>query len=362
MVSKIKSEISCKMKYIKNPVTLLLSFYILLSCKKAGADNGTTKTPPANLAVSAVVSTDGSGNAAFTATADNTVSFDYEFGDGTFKTAASGTASNIYTLAGTNTYTVTVTATSSSALTIKKSIPVTITVAAKELKLFWSEEFNTDGAPDTLKWGYDLGTGSNGWGNAELEYYTSRPENAIVQGGVLKINAIKESYNGSAYTSARLLSKDKFAFTYGKIETRAKLPAGTGTWPAIWMLGSDVNTNPWPACGEIDIMEHLGRTLNTIYGTLHYPGHFGATADGTTTVIPNAATEFHIYSLEWSATSIKIFADNVLFHTTVNSGSLPFNRDFFFILNVAMGGNFGGPVDAAINNATMEVDYIRVYK
>ena len=350
------------MKYIKISVALLLSFFILLSCKKATTDNTATKTPPTNLAVSAVVSTDGSGSVAFTATADNTVSFNYEFGDGTFKTAANGIASNIYTLVGTNTYTVTVTATSSSALTIKKSIPVTITVVATALKLFWSEEFNTDGAPDPAKWGYDLGTGSNGWGNAELEYYTSRPENAIVQGGVLKINAIKESYNGSAYTSARLLSKDKFAFTYGKVETRAKLPAGTGTWPAIWMLGSDVNTNAWPACGEIDIMEHLGRTLNTIYGTLHYPGRFGGNADGTTTVIANATTEFHIYSLEWSATSIKIFVDNVLYHTTPNSSSIPFNHDFFFIVNVAMGGGFGGPVDPAFTKSTMEVDYIRVYK
>lgn len=350
------------MKYIKNSVALLLSFFILLSCKKAGTDNAPIKTPPSNLAVNAVVSTDGSGTVTFTATADNSVSFNYEFGDGTFKTSANGIASYIYTLAGTNTYTVTVTATSSSALTLKKSIPVTITVIAAVPKLFWSEEFNTDGAPDPAKWGYDLGNGSNGWGNQELEYYTSRPENAIVQGGVLKINAIKESYNGSAYTSARLLSKDKFAFTYGKIEARAKLPAGVGTWPAIWMLGSDINTSPWPACGEMDIMEHLGRTQNTIYGTLHYPGHFAGTADGSTTVITNASTEFHIYSMEWSATSIKIFVDNVLFHTTANSSGLPFNHDFFFILNVAMGGNFGGPVDVNISNATMEVDYIRVYK
>ncbi len=349
------------MKYIKKTVTLLFTFFILISCKKAGADNGAANAP-SNLVITATISTDGSGKVTFIATAYNAVSYDYEFGNGVIKIGGTNTTTYQYTFTGTNTFTVTVTAKSSAGLSIKKSIPVTITVAAIVPTLFWSEEFNTDGAPDPTKWGYDLGTGSNGWGNAELEYYTSRPENSIVQGGVLKINAIKENYNGSAYTSARLLSKDKFSFTYGKVEIRAKLAAGIGTWPAIWMLGSDINTNPWPACGEIDIMEHLGRTLNTIYGTLHYPGHFGGSADGTTTVIANATTEFHIYSLEWSATSIKIFVDNVLFHTTANSSSLPFNNDFFFILNVAMGGGFGGPVDPAFTNSTMEVDYIRVYK
>ncbi len=348
------------MKYIQKVVTILFSFFVLLSCKKAGADNGAIKIPPANLVLNAVVSTDGSGTVAFTATADNAVSYGFEFGDGNTSALITGTTSHQYTLAGSNIFTVTVTAQSSSALVIKKTIQVTVTVIPPVPVLFWSEEFNTDGAPDPAKWGYDLG--ANGWGNAELEDYTSRPENAIVQGGVLKINAIKENYNGSAYTSARLVTKDKFSFKYGKVEVRAKLPSGVGTWPAIWMLGSDIGSAGWPASGEIDIMEHLGRTLNTIYGTLHYPGHSGGSADGTTTVIANATTEFHIYSLEWSASSIKIFVDDQLYHTTANSSNLPFNHDFFFIVNVAIGGGFGGPVDPAFTRSTMEVDYIRVYK
>lgn len=346
------------MTYFKNALILLGFFLILASCKKSG----TEETPPANLVVNANISTDGTGKVIFTATADNAVTYDYELGNGVIKTATSGNINYQYTTVGTNTYTVTVTAKSSAALTIKKSIQVTVTVAEAVPTLVWSDEFDKDGAPDPTKWGYDLGTGSNGWGNSELEYYTNRPENAVVQGGVLKINAIKESYNGSAYTSARLLSKDKFAFTYGKVEVRAKLPAGVGTWPAIWMLGNDVGTTGWPGCGEIDIMEHLGRTLNTIYGTLHYPGHFGGSADGTTTIIANATTAFHIYSLEWTAYAVKISVDGQLFHTTVNYSGIPFNHDFFFILNVAMGGGFGGPVDPAFTNATMEVDYIRVYK
>jgi beta-glucanase (GH16 family) len=237
---------------------------------------------------------------------------------------------------------------------------VTVNVKAVTPGLFWSEEFNTDGPPDPAKWGYDLGAG--GWGNAELEYYTDRPANAIVQNGVLKINAVKENYNGSAYTSARLLSKNKFAFTYGKVEVRAKLPAGVGTWPAIWMLGSDISSAGWPNCGEIDIMEHRGSELNKIFGTLHYPGRSGGNADGGTKVISNATTEFHTYSIDWSATAIKIYVDDQLYHTVANSASIPFNHDFFFILNIAMGGGFGGTVDPAFTNATMEIDYIRVYK
>ncbi len=228
--------------------------------------------------------------------------------------------------------------------------------------LFWSDEFNTDGAPDPAKWGYDLGTGNGGWGNQELQYYTSRSENVIVQGGVLKIKAIKENYSGSAYTSTRLLSLNKFAFTYGKIEVKTKLPAGIGTWPAVWMLGTNVNTTGWPACGEIDIVEHRGSELNKIFGTLHYPGRSGGNADGNTKIILNATTEFHIYTAEWTSSAIKISVDNQLFHTVVNSSAIPFNHDFFLLINLAMGGTFGGAVDPAFTNTTLEVDYIRVYK
>ena len=349
------------MTYLKKSFCLIVCFLVLISCNK-GSSAATANLTPANLVVTAIISTDGSGSVAFTATATNTTSYAYEFGNGDIKTATTGSINYQYTLAGTNTYSVIVTAISSTGLTAKASTQVTVTTNAAAPKLLWSEEFNTDGAPDPAKWGYDLGTGSNGWGNAELEYYTSRPENVIVQGGVLKINVLKENYNGSAYTSARLLSKDKFAFTYGKVEIKAKFSAGAGTWPAIWMLGSDVATTPWPGCGEIDIMEHLGRTLNTIYGTLHYPGHSGGSADGSTTVIADATTAFHIYSLEWTPAAIKISVDGLLFHTTVNSSAVPFNHDFFFIVNFAMGGGFGGPVDPAFTAGTMEVDYIRVYK
>ena len=226
--------------------------------------------------------------------------------------------------------------------------------------LVWSDEFNTDGAPDTSKWGYDLGAG--GWGNGESQYYTNSANNVIVEGGNLKITAKAQNLSGSNYTSARLKSENKFEFKYGKVEVRAKLPAGGGTWPAIWMLGENYATNTWPACGEIDIMEHKGNEPNKIHGSLHYPGNFGGNANTNTTMITGASSQFHVYKAVWSPNSIKIYVDNVLFHTVANSGSLPFNANFFLILNVAMGGNFGGTIDPAFSQSAMEVDYVRVYQ
>lgn len=225
--------------------------------------------------------------------------------------------------------------------------------------LKFSDEFNTDGAPDATKWTYDLGTGTAGWGNNEAQSYTNASDNVIVAGGSLKITAKKV---GSGYTSARLKSEGKFDFTYGKVEVRAKLPIGGGTWPAIWMLGADYATNSWPACGEIDIMEHKGNEPNRIHGTLHYPGRSGGNGNTNSTLITNASSEFHVYKTVWSPASVKIYVDDVLFHTVTNDSSLPFNKDFFMILNVAMGGTFGGTIDPAFTQSSMEVDYVRVYQ
>lgn len=228
--------------------------------------------------------------------------------------------------------------------------------------LVWSDEFNTNGAPDPAKWGYNLGTGDNGWGNNEKQNYTNAAANVIVQGGNLKITAKKESSGGAAYSSARLVSENKFEFKYGKIEVRAKLPIGAGTWPAIWMLGQNYATSPWPACGEIDIMEHVGNNQNVIHGTLHYPGRSGGNADTGSKTIANVSTEFHVYKAVWSPASIKIYADDTLIHSVANTTSLPFNSDFFLILNVAMGGNLGGNIDPAFTQSSMEIDYVRVYQ
>ncbi|MBY0478660.1 MAG: family 16 glycosylhydrolase [Chitinophagaceae bacterium] len=338
-----------KLSIISMMLVVMFSF-----CKKKN-NPPPVEAAPENFTLSAVVNTDNSGNVTFTASAVNAVSYEYGFGNGAFQIVTSGTVTYKYPASGT--YTVNVIAKSASGKTASKSIQVTVTVA---LSLVWSDEFNANGAPDPAKWGYDLGGG--GWGNGELQYYTSRAENAVVQNGVLRINLIKENFSGSNYTSARLLSRGKFSFKYGTVEARAKLPAGGGTWPAIWMLGNNISTVSWPACGEIDIMEHVGNSLNRIHGTLHYPGRSGGNADGNSKLISNATTEFHLYKLEWTAAAIKIYVDNEIIHTVVNSNALPFNQEFFFILNVAMGGSFGGAVDPAVTNAAMEIDYVRVFQ
>lgn len=329
-----------------------MSFF---SCGK-DSNNGPADLGPTNLVVSADVSADNSGNVTFSATANNTTSFEYDFGNGVFQTVPQGMVTYKYPASGT--YTVNVTAKSSTGKTLSKSVQVVVNVA---LSLAWSDEFNTPGTPDAAKWGYDIGTGSNGWGNNELEYYTSRPENVTVSNGTLKITARKESYSGKEYTSTRMLTKNKFSTKYGKIEARIKLPSGVGTWPAFWMLGNNIDAVGWPACGEIDIMEHKGSDPNRIYGTLHYPGHSGGNANGNTTVIANATTDFNIYTVEWTEAVIKFSVNGTVYHTVSNNSSLPFNQNFFIILNLAMGGTFGGPVDPAFSSVTMEVDWVRVY-
>lgn len=224
------------------------------------------------------------------------------------------------------------------------------------------DEFNTDGAPNPAVWGYDLGSGNNGWGNNELQSYTSDAKNVRVEGGNLIITAIKESSGGKSYSSARIKTQGKYSFKYGKIEFRAKLPTGVGTWPAIWSLGDNITSVSWPACGEIDFMEHVGKEQNKIFGSLHYPGNSGGNAVTGTKLISNASTEFHIYKVIWNSNTIRFFVDDVLYKSAPNASTLPFNQNFFIIMNIAMGGNFGGPVVSTFTQSSMEVDYIRIYQ
>jgi hypothetical protein len=344
----------------------LIGFISILisSCKKneTAAIIEPVKVAPTNLVINATVSTDGSGKVAFTAKADNASSYRFEFGNGETLDDPTGVVNYRYTESGSKTYTVNVIATSSSGLTINKTKDIAVTVDLSLVKPFWSDEFDSNGAPDPSKWVYDIGNGSNGWGNAELEYYTDRAQNVVVDGGYLKIKAQRESFSGSSWTSARMKTLGKFAFTYGTVIVRAKMPAGFGTWPAIWMMGADLPNVGWPNCGEIDIAEHVGKEKDKIYSSLHYPGRTGGNAVTGTKMITNATTQFHEYKFEWSATALKFYVDDILFHNVVNSGSIPFNKDFFFLLNLAIGGNFGGQVDPSLNSAVFEIDYIRLYK
>ena len=226
--------------------------------------------------------------------------------------------------------------------------------------LIWEDDFNTDGAPNAANWTYDLGDG--GWGNGEVQNYTDNAENARVESGSLLITA-KADGNGG-YTSARLKSQGLYEFTYGRVEVRAKLPASAGTWPAIWMLGANFPTVGWPQSGEIDIMEQTGDDKNTTLGTCHWfdTASSSNASYGLTTAISNASSEFHLYTMEWTDTAVKIYLDDVQFYELANDASLPFNADFFLILNVAMGGTLGGTIDTSFTEDTMEIDYVKVFQ
>jgi beta-glucanase (GH16 family) len=234
----------------------------------------------------------------------------------------------------------------------------------------WQDEFNDSGKPDAQKWNYNLG--GNGWGNNELENYTENPENARVENGHLIIEARKEKSGQQLYSSARLVTKGKGDFLYGKFEIRARLPQGRGTWPAIWMLGSSqtYGNKGWPDNGEIDIMEHVGFDQNRIHGNIHTKAfnHVLKTNKGADTLLTDASTAFHTYVCEWTPGYISVGIDGKEYFRFVKEASYnwaewPFDKSFHIILNMAVGGNWGGQkgVDDSIFPQKMEVDYVRVY-
>jgi beta-glucanase (GH16 family) len=238
-------------------------------------------------------------------------------------------------------------------------------------KLVWHDEFDRDGAPDPARWSYE--TGGDGWGNRELEFYTdNRRENARVEHGCLVLEARREPWQGRAYTSARLVTKGKAAWTGGRFEIRARLPAARGTWPAIWMLPTvwNLGDGHWPDNGEIDIMEHVGHGPGVVHASTHtqrnqWKKHNQRTA---TLTIPDATAAFHTYAMEWDAQEIRIYVDDRLYFTSRKAGgdwtSWPFFRDFYLLLNVAVGGDWGGEkgVDEKAFPQRMEVDYVRIYQ
>ena len=248
-----------------------------------------------------------------------------------------------------------------------KSTPVT---PPEGWHLVWSDEFEGDSI-NPENWGYDLGAG--GWGNGEAEYYTSRSENSRIEDGMLVIEARQEKYEDSYYTSARLKTQDLQEFQYGKIEARIKVPAGKGLWPAFWMLGNDFSRTvgigvPWPNCGEIDIMEYIGREPDLIMGTVHGPGYAGAVGIGKWNRQDyNIADEFHTYAIEWEEGKISWFYDDVEYFSVVKADvgarEWVFDKPFFIILNMAVGGQLPGPIGLDVKfPVQMYVDYVRVFQ
>jgi len=233
--------------------------------------------------------------------------------------------------------------------------------------LKWADEFNGD-ALDLNNWTFDIGTGSGGWGNNESQYYTSSTSNCSVANGKLTITARKETQGSSNYSSARIKTLGKQEFQFGRIDIRARLPKGQGIWPALWMLGSNFPTAGWPACGELDIMELIGNQPNRVHGT----AHFGAAPPSTQKTASYGLSsgtfsdEYHVFTLKWENNLVEWYVDDVKFHSitpTSTGGIYPFNQKFFFIFNVAVGGNWPGyPDNSTVFPQQMDVDYVRVFQ
>jgi beta-glucanase (GH16 family) len=240
-------------------------------------------------------------------------------------------------------------------------------------KLVWNDEF--DGTDiDLSKWDYHID--GHGWGNNEWQYYTNNSNNSFLQDGKLIIKAIKEEYEGSSYTSAKLVTQGLAEWTYGRFEIRAKLPIGQGMWPAFWMMPNDLEKyGDWPACGEIDIMEYLGQEPNKVYGTLHMGNpHYYIGGD---IVLENGTfhDDFHVFAVEWTPTELRWYVDDNMYYSmtdwytreTSNDEKVPspapFDRPFFMQLNLAVGGNWPGyPDETTVFPQTFEIDYVRVYQ
>nr|WP_294942919.1 glycoside hydrolase family 16 protein [uncultured Mucilaginibacter sp.] len=230
---------------------------------------------------------------------------------------------------------------------------------------YFADEFEVAGAPSTVNWKYE--TGGGGWGNSELEYYTTG-NNVVVADGKLSITAKKESMGGMNYTSTRLVSQGLKLAKFGRIEVKAKLPTGRGTWPAIWMMPQDNTYGGWPKSGEIDIMEMVGFEPGNIHFTVHNETFNGANGKGDAKMVPTFNTEYHVYRVDWTPYALRGYIDDALVYTYINNGGgpavYPYDQSFFLIMNIAVGGNWGGQqgVDDAVFPATMDVDYVHFYK
>jgi len=320
---------------------------------------------------------DGSGTITLNFSADNATFYKINMGDGEPEQSTSlNELTYTYTEAGLKTFDISISAYNGDDF-IASTISVTVQIGASNgWNLIWADEFNGSGAINSSNWFHQTQLpGGGSWYNGEVQHYTNRTDNSYVSDGTLKIVAKKESFTDQGhtkqYTSARLNSK--FAFTYGRIEVSAKLPTGSGTWPAIWMLGKNINedggywdanygTTGWPACGEIDIMEHWGRNQNFVQSAMHTPSSYGGTINHDGQEISTASTEFHTYALEWTEEEMIFSVDDVV-HYTYNptpkdSSTWPFDADQYILLNIALEQG----IDSNFTESSMEIDYVRVYQ
>lgn len=379
---------------MKTYLVLFLGFFLLAGCGGGGGSD--EPVPPSNLSFSVEIDEEGSGEVTVTATAENARYYTFYFGDTPNSPISRDNGSATYTYGNSGTYTITVQAHTSPAVYISKSENIEVTIdetveiptgptspeTREGMNLVWADEFDGPSINTTDNWTFEEGNGAGGWGNNELEYYT-KGDNAFIQtddnsNGYLVIKAKKQSLNGFAYTSTRMITKGKREFTFGRVDIRARIPKGQGIWPALWTLGANISQAGvgWPKCGEIDIMEMVGGggKEKSVHGTVHWYNdvepigyaNYGGDTTMTSGIFPD---QFHVYSIEWDTDYIKWFVDGTEFHRILISPvDNPtrfdeFRKNHFFIFNVAVGGNWPGSPDATtVFPQHMIVDYIRVFQ
>lgn len=365
------------MKSIIATTTKVLLLFLLsstVSCSKA--EHAPTSL---NLQLSVEVSNDGSGLVQATATANNADRYYFTFGKSSNEEglrSTDGKAAVTYTSSGKYTIKVTAYGPDNTSAVVTKDIDVLVAVQDEGyqsadnypgMKLVWKDDFSGN-ALNTADWGHETGNGIDGWGNAELQYY--KTENTNVKDGYLTITARKEAFGGHQYTSSRIKTQYKKTFKYGRIDIRAKLPKGQGIWPALWMLGANIDDVKWPYSGEIDIMELVGGGPgkdNTVYGTIHFDdnGTYANISKPYAMPTGDFSQKFHVFSILWDENKISWFVDDVEFHTQEISSAArkEFQEPYFLLINLAVGGRWPGSPDATTTfPQQMMVDYVRVFQ
>lgn len=363
----------------------LLSLAVLMLFVSCDEDNpAINPEDPSNLELEIVVSEDGSGLVEINANADNAVEYEIDLGESEVDNVLNSSGYLAYKYDLTGVYLVEVKAYGSNGRFLRKSQEINVQVGESTgpidgedgyitplsydgMTLIWQDEFNGS-ALNEGDWNYEIGTGSNGWGNNELQYY--RKENTSVSDGFLTIEAKQQSFEGRSYTSSRLTTQNKFDFKYGRVDIRAVLPMGQGIWPALWMLGDNFSSVGWPSCGEVDIMEMIGGGEgkdDTTHGTIHWDNNGSyANFGGSKRLVNGIFNEkFYVFTIIWDATKITWFLNDEQFHVVdITPGNLSeFQNEFFFIFNVAVGGNWpGSPNSSTSFPQKMVVDYVRVFQ
>lgn len=366
------------MHSLKN-ITYIISFCVAILFFSCSEKEEANSTIPENLVVNIELANDGSGLMNISATADNTVEYQFLLGSDEELIESNSTGIFEYTFIKTGSYSVQIRAIGESGKYLKNTRQVIVTIGNDTVPIddgyvtpleyegytsVWSDEFNGTNI-NTNDWTFE--TGAGGWGNNEWQYY--RRENAWVEEGTLVIEARKETYSGSSYTSTRMITKGKQSFTYGRVDIRALLPEGQGIWPALWMLGENISSVGWPKCGEIDIMEMIGgnNRENTVHGTLHWDnnGDHASSGGNYTLATGTFSDKFHVFTIIWDKNLITWYVDDKKFYVLdiTPAGLSEFHQPQFFIFNIAVGGNWPGYPDNTTNfPQKMKVDYVRVFQ